>query len=147
MEKGLFRGTIHWGIAAKWFDPSVTDLRAPGYFPLYMIHDALLKPMEGDMYAPCLAESWTWNDDYTQFEFKLRKGVKFQNGDEMTAEDVVFTFQRYRGGNAKLLKSRIDKLEAVNPYLFRVTFNEPFLDFIDYLVPGFSTIAWIVPKK
>ena len=147
VEKGLFRGTIHWGIAAKWFDPSVTDLRAPGYFPLYMIHDALLKPMEGDMYAPCLAESWTWNDDYTQFEFKLRKGVKFQNGDEMTAEDVVFTFQRYRGGNAKLLKSRIDKLEAVNPYLFRITFKEPFLDFIDYLVPGFSTIAWIVPKK
>ncbi len=146
-QKGVFRGTIHWGVAAKWMDPSVTDLRAPGYFNLYMFHDALLKPMPDGMYTPCLAESWTISPDYKVYEFKLRKGVKFHNGDEMTAEDVVFTFNRYRGGNVKLIKSKLDRVEAVNPYLVRVTFKEPFVDFIDYLVPGFSTIAWIVPKK
>lgn len=145
--EGHFKGTVHWGLSANWMDPSVTDLRAPGYFNLYMFHDALLKPMPDGMYTPCLAESWTHNTDFTVYEFKLRKGVKFHNGDEMTADDVVFTFQRYKGGNVKLLQSKIDKLEAVNPHLFRITFKEPFLDFIDYLLPGFSTIAWIVPKK
>jgi peptide/nickel transport system substrate-binding protein len=38
-------------------------------------------------------------------------------------------------------------LEAVNPYLFRVTFKKPFPDFLDHLLPGTSTIAWVVPKK
>ena len=144
---GHFKGTMHWGVSANWMDPSITDLRAPGYFNLYMFHDALLKPMPEGMYTPGLAESWSHNPDYTVYEFKLRKGVKFHNGDEMTADDVVFTFKRYKGGNVKLLQSKIDKLEAVNPYLFRITFKEPFLDFIDYLLPGFSTIAWVVPKK
>jgi len=145
--EGFFRGTMHWGVSANWMDPSITDLRAPGYFNLYMLHDALLKPMPEGMYTPGLAESWSNSPDFKVFEFKLRKGVKFHNGDEMTAEDVVFTFKRYKGGNVKLLQSKIDKLEAVDPYLFRITFKEPFLDFIDYLLPGFSTIAWIVPKK
>jgi len=144
---GHFKGTMHWGVSANWMDPSITDLRAPGYFNLYMLHDALLKPMPEGMYTPGLAESWTHNADFTVYDFKLRKGVKFHNGDEMTADDVVFTFKRYKGGNVKLLQSKIDKLEAVNPHLFRVTFKEPFLDFIDYLLPGFSTIAWVVPKK
>lgn len=145
--EGFFRGTMHWGMSANWMDPSITDLRAPGYFNLYMFHDALLKPMPDGMYTPCLAESWTNSPDFKVFEFKLRKGVKFHNGDEMTAEDVVFTFKRYKGGNAQLIESKINKVEAVDPYLFRITFKEPFLDFIDYLLPGFSTIAWIVPKK
>ena len=44
---------------------------------------------------PGLAESWKRIDERT-VEFTLRKGVKFHNGDEMTADDVVFTFSRER---------------------------------------------------
>ena len=44
---------------------------------------------------PQLAESYTVNDDYTEFEFKLREGVKFHNGDEMKAEDVVVSLNRW----------------------------------------------------
>jgi len=65
----------------------------------------------------------------------------------MTAEDVVFTFKRYKGGPASLLHSRMERLEAESPYLFSVTFKKPFPDFLEYLLPGASTIAWIVPKK
>ena len=103
--------------------------------------------MPDALYSPCLAESWTISPDYQTYKFKLRKGVKFHNGDEMTAEDVVFTFKRYKGGPAAMLHSRIEKLEAESPYLFSVTFKTPFPDFLEYLLPGASSIAWIVPKK
>ena len=36
VEKGVFRSTIHWGVPAKWFDPSFTDLRAPVLSSLYV---------------------------------------------------------------------------------------------------------------
>jgi len=103
--------------------------------------------MPDALYSPCLAESWTISPDYRTYKFKLRKGVKFHNGEEMTAEDVVFTFKRYKGGPASMLHSRIEKLEAESPYLFSVTFKAPFPDFLEYLLPGASSIAWIVPKK
>src|ERR1043166_4932623 len=61
---------------------------------LYALHDALVKPMPGNPMAPSLAESWTASADQTSYEFKLRAGVKFHNGDPFTAEDVKFSFER-----------------------------------------------------
>jgi peptide/nickel transport system substrate-binding protein len=147
-QKGVMKGTWHFSISADWLDPSVTNPSSiTCFFPLYIFHDALIKPMPDAVYSPSLAESWTISSDYRTFKFKLRKGVKFHNGDEMTAEDVVFTFNRYKAGPAAMLRSRIEKLEAENPYLFSVTFKKPFPDFLEYLLPGATAIAWIVPKK
>ena len=47
-----------------------------------------MKPMPGQAMAPSLAESWTVSRDGLTYEFVLRKGVKFHNGDPVTAEDV-----------------------------------------------------------
>jgi peptide/nickel transport system substrate-binding protein len=141
------KGAIQQNLSADWLYPCVNGASVAAHVPLYFLHDALVKPMPGNLYSSCLAESWTTSPDYRVYEFKLRKGVKFHNGDEMTAEDVVFTFQRYKGGSAKIFQDRIEKLEAVNPYLFRVTFKKPFLDFLEYLLPGTSAIAWVVPRK
>ena len=146
-KKGVLKGAIHWGISADWVDPSISGFMQSSHLTLYMFHDSLIKPMPEGMYTPCLAESWTISPDYKVYEFKIRKGVKFHNGDEMTAEDVLFTFNRYKGGGSKFLKSKFQKLEVVNPYLFRVTFKEPFPKFLDYFLPGLSTIGWVVPKK
>lgn len=145
--KGVMKGAWHFNISADWLDPSITSPPIPNFYPLYFFHDALLKPMPDALYSPCLAESWTISPDYRTYKFKLRKGVKFHNGDEMTAEDVVFTFKRYKGGPASMLHNRIEKLEAESPHLFSVTFKKPFPDFLEYLLPGASSIAWIVPKK
>ena len=53
--------------------------------------------MPGKPLAPSLAESWTVSPDGLVYEFVLRKGVKFHNGDPVTADDVKFSFERYRG--------------------------------------------------
>jgi peptide/nickel transport system substrate-binding protein len=145
--KGTLRMAIHFVPSRNWVDPSISDAKNSGHLCLYLFHDSLIKPMPEGIHTPCLAESWKTKDTFKVWEFKLRKGVKFHNGDEMTAEDVVFTFKRYKGANASFLHSKIKSLEAVNPYLFRVTFKEPFIDFLDYFVPGGSTIGWILPKK
>jgi PKD repeat protein len=52
-------------------------------------------PPGGTEIVPRLAESWTLSPDQTKYTFKLREGVKFWNGDELTADDVVYSFQRY----------------------------------------------------
>jgi hypothetical protein len=54
--------------------------------------------------------------DGTVIGFVLRKGVSFRNGDPFTAEDVRFSFQRYKGASAKLLKERVREIEGVNPH-------------------------------
>ena len=48
---------------------------------LYALHDAMVKPMPGNAMAPSLAESWTVARDGLSYEFVLRKGVVFHNGD------------------------------------------------------------------
>ena len=145
--KGVLKASVHWGISADWLDPSMPGLGNASDFVLRFYHDALVKPMPGELYAPGLAESWTIRPDYKVFEFKLRKGVKFHNGDEMTAEDVVFTFQRYKGTNAKILRDKLEKVEALNPNLVRVTFKSSFPNFFEYFLTGTSSVGWILPKK
>lgn len=143
--KGVFKVSIHYTVSADWFDPSTAG-DTPSMPIMYLFHDALVKSIPGNWYGPSIAESWKISPDYRVYEFNLRKGVKFHNGDPVTAEDVVFTFKRYKARNAEMFHRKFDKLEAVNPHLFRVTFKEPFVDFLDYMLRGASTLGWIVPK-
>ncbi len=138
---------IHWGLSADWLDPSTNSALIPSQITLYLFHDALFKPMPDGTYSPCLAESWTVSPDAKTYEFKLRQGVKFHNGDTMTAEDVIFSFWRYKANQAKIIHDKTEKVEAVNPYLVRFKFKEPFPDFLEAMLPGSTTIGWIVPKK
>jgi peptide/nickel transport system substrate-binding protein len=144
---GTLKQAIHWGLSADWLDPATNSSLIPSQIVLYFLHDALLKPMPDGNFSPCLAESWTISPDAKVYEFKIRQGVKFHNGDPLTAEDVIFSFWRYKAGQAKIIHDRTEKVEAVNPYLVRIRFKEAFPDFLEYLLPGATTMAWIAPKK
>ena len=89
-------GTMTWGVhitlASRWLDPAETEGIITPFMVLYALHDALVKPMPAGPNTPSLAESWTQSKDGLTYEFVLRKGVKFHNGDPVTAEDVKFSF-------------------------------------------------------
>src|SRR5262245_7440358 len=106
-------------IAPTFLDPAETPGIGTPFVFLYALHDALIKPLPGNDMAPCLAESWTESEDGLVYEFKLREGLRFHNGDAFTAEDVMFSFHRYRGASAKLLHGRVNAVEIVEPYRVR----------------------------
>ena len=97
---------------------------------------------------PELAQSYTITDDGLTYTFNLRKGVKFHHGDELTAEDVKFSFDRLRapksgysyGAQVETIKS----VDAVDRYTVRFRLSKVTGPFLIYMAfPGSS----IVPKK
>src|SRR5262249_33546124 len=101
---GQMTWAVHFSLAPTFFDPADTPRLITPLLVLYALHDALVKPMPGKPQAGSLAESWTVSADGLVHEFVLRPGVKFHNGDPMTAEDVKFSFERYRGTAATIMK-------------------------------------------
>ena len=138
---------MHISLAPTWFDPAETPSLITPFMVLYAMHDALVKPMPGAPQGKSLAEAWSVSKDGLVYEFVLRKGVKFHNGDVMTADDVKFSFERYRGAAAKLLKDRVAAVEIVDPHKVRFRLKKPWLDFMTFFATPATGAAWIVPKK
>ena len=134
-------------IAHTFLDPAETSGIATPFVFLYALHDALIKPLPGNNMAPCLAESWKESPDGLVYEFKLREGLKFHNGDPFTAEDVKFSFHRYRGVSAKLLHERVKAVEIVDRHRVRFVLQTPWPDFLTFYATLATGAAWIVPKK
>jgi peptide/nickel transport system substrate-binding protein len=133
-------------IAPTWFDPAETPGIITPFVYIFALHDALVRPMPGNPTAPSLAESWTVSREGLVYEFVLRKGVVFHNGDPVTAEDVKFSFERYRGAAAKLLKDRVKDVQVVDPGRVRFTLKEPWPDFMTFYATPATGAAWIVPR-
>src|SRR5436189_2427511 len=96
--EGEMRFAVYVTLAPAWLDPGEAQ---PGFvtpfWVLVALHDALVKPMPGSRMAPSLAEAWSESEDKLEYEFILRKELKFHNGDPFTAEDVKFSFERAKG--------------------------------------------------
>lgn len=96
----------------------------------WMTHNRLLRLADGKM-EPELATEWKWNDDsYTSLNIKLRPGVKFHNGDTLTAEDVAFSLARQ---TYTLVKTFLDRVEVVGELELNVILKESDVDFVDAL--------------
>jgi len=144
---GQLTWAVHISLAPTWFDPAETPSLITPFMVLYAMHDALVKFTPGSPQGKSLAEGWSVSKDGLVYEFVLRKGVKFHNGDVMTADDVKFSFERYRGAAAKLLKERVTAVEVVDPYKVRFRLKKPWLDFMTFFATPATGAAWIVPKK
>src|SRR5213080_3094662 len=144
--EGQMTWAVHVSLAPTWFDPAETPGIITPFMVLYAIHDAVVKPMPGQPLAASLAESWSASEDALTYDFALRKEARFHNGDPVTAEDVKFSFERYRGTAHDLLKDRVVAIETPDAQHVRFQLKEPWPDFVTFY--GSATGAgWIVPKR
>ena len=141
---GEMRWAMYVTISAQWFDPGETVGQLTPFWILYALHDALVKPLPGNLQSPSLAESWTVTPDQRMYEFKLREGLTFHNGDPFTGDDVKFSFQRAKG---KLLHEKVKDVSVVGRYRVRFTLHEPWPDFMNYYAGIVTGAGWTVPKK
>jgi peptide/nickel transport system substrate-binding protein len=142
--EGEMRWALYVTLSPLWFDPGEVVGQLTPFWILYALHDALVKPMPGNLMSPSLAESWTVSRDQRVYEFKLREGLRFHNGDPFTAEDVKFSFQRSKG---KILHEKVREVTVVGPHRVRFTLHEPWPDFMSFYGTVVSGAGWIVPKK
>src|SRR5205809_5807755 len=145
-SEGTMTLGFHVTLAPRWFDPGDAEPAISPFMVLYALHDALVKPMPAGATTPSLAESWTTTPDGLTYEFVLRKGARFHNGDPVTAEDVKFSLERYRGTSHKTLRDRVAAIETPDPARVRIRLKQPWPDFMIFYSTA-TGAGWIVPKK
>jgi peptide/nickel transport system substrate-binding protein len=146
-SEGTLTIGLHVTLVSRWLDPGETEALITPFMVLYALHDALVKPMPGGLNTPSLAESWTVSKDGMTYEFVIRNNARFHNGDPVTAEDVKFSFERYSGGGAKLLKDKVKEVQVVAPNRARFVLKEAWPDFLASYGTSATGAGWIVPKK
>jgi peptide/nickel transport system substrate-binding protein len=144
-EKLVF--AYHVTVPPSWFDPAETPAQITPFGILYALHDAVVRPLPGERMAPALAASWTESPDGRVYEFTLRQGLRFHNGDPCTAEDVQYSFARYKGTGAKELHAKVAQVEVVNPLTVRFHLREPWPDFMTFYGTTATAAGIVVPKK
>src|ERR1700730_11970070 len=113
--EGTLTIAMHFSPVPRWLDHAEGESIITPFLFLYALHDGLLKPMPGTGSGPSLAEPWSVSQDMRSADFTLRANAKFHNGDPVTADDVKFSFERYRGGAAKILKDMVKEIQVLAP--------------------------------
>ncbi len=92
----------------------------------------LVRPGLSGKPEPNLATEWSANDDATEWTFKLREGVKFHDGTDFDAGDVVYTLEHVRDPEfdspAASVIAMVDTIEAVDPLTVKMTLSAPYAD-------------------
>ncbi|NLO89424.1 MAG: ABC transporter substrate-binding protein [Clostridia bacterium] len=104
---------------------------------LVNIYDTLVFPDHDGSVKPWVATDWETSSDGLTWTFNLRKGVKFHNGDELTAEDVVFSMERMLTmgeGYAYLFTEVVEDVKALDDYTVQFKLKKPFGPFLQTLV-------------
>src|SRR5205814_2230260 len=144
--EGTLTIAMHFTPVTRWLDPAEGESTITPYLLLYALHDGLLKPMPGVGSGPSLAESWSMAKDALSAEFTLR-AARFHNGDPVTAADVKFSFEPYRGGGAKVLKETVKEIQTPAPNRVRFVFKEPWPDFAAFYGTFVTSASWVVPRR
>lgn len=107
----------------------------------YAIYDNLVEEDENGQFVPSLAESVEISDDELVYTFKLRQDVKFHDGTQMTADDVVFSINRtIEKGWAFDMTAFIESIEKVDDYTVKMTLTTPFGGMLGSLASPFFSI-------
>lgn len=117
-------------------DPHVVTAFS-SFVVLDVIYEALVEIDPDLAIQPALAESWEVSDDGLSYDFQLRDDVVFHNGRAMTAEDVVYSFERVMAeetGSPQASRfTQVESAEATGEHSVRFTLAEPFAPFLGNL--------------
>lgn len=140
------RDSLNYGITSEppTLDPvKIYDFK--GFAIFNQIYDTLILSKSDGTLAPGLAESWDISDDGTEVTFHLREGVKFHNGETMTAEDVAFSLNRaIESPIISVITSSMESAEIIDENTVKLNLQYPF-GAVEYCV-GHANMS-IVSKK
>lgn len=138
---------VGWLSEPKTLDP-VGPSDNPSLWTLHNVHDTLVRVSnDSKSIEPDLAKSWDVSADNLTYTFHLHQGVKFHNGDEVTAEDVVFSLNRTRNPDECPYSSMFDpikEIQAVDKYTVKIILSAPYAPILADLA---MFNAAIIPKK
>lgn len=121
-------------IGGTIFDSSLDPVKGGMPYGYPFTNNALTKVTPESEYTGDLATEWEVSDDALKYTFSLREGVKFHDGSDFTAEDVVFTYnevKKNQGNNEKVDLSRMESVKAEDDYTVVFTLKEPYSSFLD----------------
>jgi len=125
----------HTFLKTPYIDPAVGgDYIA--YVAYCNMYDTLVFPNPDGTMKPWLAKSWEISDDGLTYTFELVEGVKFHNGDELTAEDVVFSLERIMAigeGSGYMFISSVKEANVLEKYKVQITLQNVFGPFMGIL--------------
>ncbi len=122
--------TIGMVLEPTGLDPTTAPAAAIGEIVHYNILEGLTKIKEDGSVVPLLAESWTMEPDGRSYTFKLRRGVKFHDGEAFDASDVKFSFERAKGEKStnkakKAVFDNISSIRVIDPHTVILTLDNP----------------------
>ena len=135
---------------APGLDPTVAPAAAIGEVVHLSVFEGLTKiGMDGKI-TPLLAESWSIDPDGKVYTFKLRKGVKFHDGEAFDASDVKFSFERAKAAGStnkakKAVFDNISRIDTPDPLTVIVVLNQPDGNFLFRM--GENTAVILDPKS
>ncbi|MBI2958607.1 MAG: ABC transporter substrate-binding protein [Chloroflexi bacterium] len=142
-------GTVKFGLASfglEQFDPT-KGAANEGLIMDAPILDPLLT-LKGTAAAPGVADSWELAADGLSWVFRIRKGIKFHDGSDLTGKDVKFTIERYSSKDAYqvFLRNAVDNVVLVDDYTVRVNTKgpQPFLPLL--MAYYYPAMGFVQPK-
>ncbi len=127
-------GTLRMSHSTRIATLNTLNLSGPAEYPCSdMIHCSLTRVDGENRPVPYLAESWSANDDGSEFTFTLRPGITFHDGTPCTSADVVATYKAILNPDiaaaARSVLDMIDTVEAVDDLNVKFTLSSPYADF------------------
>jgi len=129
----LLRFAVSW---PTYIDPAV-GADASSTISMVNLYDTLVYPQPDGSVVANVAESWEISPDSLQYIFKIREGIKFHDGSELTAEDVKFSMDRLLTigtGYAYVFRGRVTSTEMLDKYTVQFNLENPFAPFISSLL-------------
>ena len=115
----------------------------------YLIYDTLFAMNDKFEPQPQMVDTWEVSDDKKTWTFKLREGLKFHDGADVTSEDVIASLKRWgaRDGMGQQLMGAMEEMVAMDAATFQFKLKEPYGLVLESIGKISSNVPFIMPKR